>query len=107
MQSTETKTGFVSRAPGRGEVVIQRDGLRVHHLVLSPGRELPEHTADDDVVVIITRGKGVIYVMQEPRHVEAGDILDFVPGESHSVEALDELEMIIVHAALAKHATAH
>ena len=97
----------VPHPPSRGEVVLQRDGLRVHHLVVNAGEELPETTVTDDVVFIVTRGRGVIYVMQEPRHVEAGDVIDVVPGETHSIEAIDELELTIVHASLASRATAH
>lgn len=106
MHSNET-TPLEVTPPGRGEVIVQRDGLRVHHLVMKPGAELPEHAAGDDVVIVVVRGKGIFYVQQEPRHVEAGDVLDFIPGESHSVEALEELELIITHAALARHSTAH
>lgn len=86
--------------PGRGEVVLQRDGLRVVHLILNAGSELPDTTAVDDVVFLVTRGTGVIYEMQEPRHVEAGDVIDIVPGETYSIEAIEELEMTIVHATL-------
>lgn len=90
-----------------GEVLLQREGLRVHHLIMPPGAALPEHAAQDDVIIIITRGKGVFTVQGEARPVEAGDVLDFIPGEGHAVEATDELEMIIVHAALARSWTAH
>ena len=86
--------------PGRGEIVLQREGLRVVHLVLNAGSELPDTTAVDDVVFLVTRGKGVIYDMQEPRHVEACDVIDVGTGETYSIEAIDELEMTIVHATL-------
>ncbi len=87
-----------------GEVLFFRDGLRATHLIMPAGTQLPEHALPDDAVVVVIRGKGVIYVQQEPRHVEGGTVVDLVPHEEYSIEAIEELEMITVQAALASHA---
>lgn len=88
----------------QAEVLFQRDGLKASHLIMPAGTQLPEHALLDDVAVVVVRGKGIIYVQQEARHVEAGSVIDLVPNEEHSVEAIEELELIIVQAALAAHA---
>lgn len=82
--------------PGRGEVVMLRDGIKVSRLVLAPGRGLPPHSASEDLVVVVLRGRGRFIVEQEIRDVETGDILDFVPEEHHAVEADEELELVLV-----------
>jgi quercetin dioxygenase-like cupin family protein len=82
--------------PGRGEVVVLRDGIKVSRLVLAPGRSLPPHTASFDMIVIVVRGHGTFTVEEEVRHVQPGDILDFVPDEHHAVEAHEELELVFV-----------
>lgn len=82
--------------PGRGEVVVLRDGIKVSRLVLASGRSLPSHTASFDMIAIVVRGRGRFIVEEEIRDVEPGDILDFVPQEHHAVEADEELELVFV-----------
>lgn len=82
--------------PGRGEVVILRDGIKVSRLILAAGRSLPPHTASFDMIVVVVRGRGRFIVEEEIRAVEPGDILDFVPEEHHAVEADEELELVFV-----------
>ncbi|MDP2341275.1 MAG: AraC family ligand binding domain-containing protein [Deltaproteobacteria bacterium] len=85
-------------------LLFARDGMKASHIVVPPGTELGEHALPDDAVIVVVRGTGIIYVQQEPRHVEAGNVIDLVPNEEHSIEALEELELVIVESALAAHA---
>jgi quercetin dioxygenase-like cupin family protein len=82
--------------PGRGEVVVLRDGIKVSRLVLGAGRSLPTHTATYDLIVVVVRGRGTFTVLGEVREVAPGDILDFIPGEQHAVDADEELELVLV-----------
>lgn len=81
--------------PGRGEVVMLRDGIKVSRLIIAPGRGLPPHSASQDMVVVVLRGRGRFIVDEKVRNVEAGDILDFEPDEHHAVEADEELELVL------------
>ncbi len=102
---TSTATGtmpiFAAATHLRGAVEFHRDGIKVSRLVMPAGSELPVHKVPDDVVIVVLRGKGVIFAQQEPRHVEAGSVVDLVPGEEHSIECFDEMELVITQMSLA------
>ena len=87
--------------PIRADMVFRREGIKVSRMVMASGSELPVHSVDDDVVIVVIRGVGIVFAQQEPRHVEAGSIVDLVPGEEHSVECIEELEFVICQVALA------
>ena len=101
MQSLTNPALTPPEAPhAEAKVLFNRDGMKASHLLMPAGTELPEHTVPGDVAIVVVRGKGVVYVQQEPRHVEAGDVVDLIAFEEHSIEAIDELELVIVQAAL-------
>jgi quercetin dioxygenase-like cupin family protein len=79
-----------------GNVVLHRDNVLVSRLVIPAGTTLAEHPAVADTLAIGLRGKGVIYVQQEVRHVSPGEVIDLNKGESFSVDAEDEVELIFV-----------
>ncbi len=87
--------------PIQAAMVFRREGIKVSRVVMASGSELPVHSVDDDVVIVVIRGVGIVFAQQEPRHVEAGSIVDLVPGEEHSVECIEELEFVICQFALA------
>lgn len=87
--------------PIRAAMVFRREGIKVSRVVMATGSELPVHSVDDDVVIVVIRGVGIVFAQQEPRHVEAGSIVDLVPGEEHSVECIEELEFVICQVSLA------
>jgi quercetin dioxygenase-like cupin family protein len=90
--------------PITAAMIFHRDGIKVSRVMMDAGSELPVHSVDDDVVVVVARGVGIFYAQQEPRHVEAGAIVDLVPGEQHSVECLEEMEFVICQMSLASRA---
>ena len=84
-------------------VIFHRDGFKASRLVMPAGTELPEHSLPDDVVIVVVRGSGVVHVQLEPRRVQPGTVIELGPNEVHSVEAVEELELVFVQAALAAH----
>lgn len=99
--STGTMPIFADATHLRGAVEFHRDGIKVSRLIMPAGTELPVHTVPDDLVIVVLRGKGIVYAQQEPRHVEAGSVVDLVPGEEHSIDCFDELELVITQMTLA------
>lgn len=99
--STGTMPIFADATHLRGAVEFHRDGIKVSRLIMPAGSELPVHTVPHDLVIVVLRGKGIIYAQQEPRHVEAGSVVDLVPGEEHSIDCFDELELVITQMTLA------
>jgi quercetin dioxygenase-like cupin family protein len=106
LRTEKPKGGERRLAEGRAliELLFARDGLKASHIVVPAGTELPATALPDDAVIVVVRGTGIVYVQQEPRHVEAGGVIDLMPHEEHSIEALEELEVVIVEGALASHA---
>ncbi len=99
--ATGTMPVFADATHLSGAVVFHRDGIKVSRLIMPAGSELPAHTLTDDLVIVVVRGKGIIYAQQEPRHVEAGSVVDLVPGEEHSIDCFDEMELVITQVTLA------
>jgi len=82
-------------------MVFHREGIKVSRVVMTAGSNLPLHSVDDDIVIVVVRGVGVIFAQQEPRHVQAGSIVDLVPHEEHSIECIEEMEFVICQVSLA------
>ena len=80
----------------QGVVLMKRDALLVAKLVVPAGQTLPDHPATDDTLAIGVRGRGTFYVEQEVRHISPGEVLDLHAGETYSIDADDELEVILV-----------
>lgn len=99
--ATGTMPTFADAKHLRGAVEFHRDGIKVSRLIMPAGSELPVHTVPDDLVIVVLRGKGIVYAQQEPRHVEAGSVIDLVPGEQHSIDCFDEMELVITQMSLA------
>lgn len=86
--------------PVRKGVIAQREGLKVVRLVIKAGASVPEHHANVDVIATVVRGKGRFFVEGQPRVIAPGDVVDMAPLAPHSIEADEELELIVVHARL-------
>ena len=100
--ATNTKKPLPSTTPAapaghmHGNVVLHRDRLLVSRLAIPAGTTLADHPAVEDTLVIGVSGKGVVYVQQEVRHVSPGEVIDIKKGESFSVEAIDNVDVIFV-----------
>jgi quercetin dioxygenase-like cupin family protein len=76
-------------------------GLHVIRLTFGQHAILKPHRVPSHVVVVCTRGSGRWLMNGEAHHLVPGVALS-VPGNvEHSVEANDELQVVITHARLA------
>jgi quercetin dioxygenase-like cupin family protein len=89
----------------RNKVIVTRPGLKVVHFYLAPGDIIPEHKTNADVVVTTVRGKGVFTINLVSYEMTSGVVLEMIPYTPHSIEAIEELEFIVVHMHLAQKAT--
>jgi quercetin dioxygenase-like cupin family protein len=78
-------------------VVIQRPGLNVVQFYLSKGDSIPEHNTNAHVVVTTVKGKGIFTIGQNRHEISPGVVLEMNPLTPHSIEALDDLEFVVVH----------
>lgn len=79
------------------KVVIQRPGLKVVQFYLSSGDRIPEHHTNADIVVTTVKGKGIFTIGSTPHEMSPGVVLEMSPSTPHSIEALEELEFVVVH----------
>jgi quercetin dioxygenase-like cupin family protein len=79
------------------KVVVNRPGLKVVQFYLSRGERIPEHHTNADVVVTTVRGKGIFTIGSIPHEMSPGVVLEMSPGIPHAIEALEELEFVVVH----------
>lgn len=99
-------TFATEQLPVRKGIISQRDGLKIVRLVVNAGAAVPEHHANVDVVATVVRGRGRFFIAGEPRAIAAGDVIDMAPLVQHSIEADEELEIVVVHARIAGDAPA-
>ena len=83
------------------ELVSASDEVRVVRLRVPAGSGVPEHHANVDVIATVVRGEGDFTVGGQPRAVRAGDVIVMKPKERHSIAAVSDLELVVVHARVA------
>lgn len=88
------------------KVVFQRPGLKVVQFYLSAGDRIPQHHTNADVVVTTIRGKGIFTIDSTPHEMSAGVVLEMKPYVPHAIEALEDLEFVVVHMHLGEKAGA-
>ena len=84
------------------KVVIHRPGLKVVQFYLSGGDRIPEHHTNADIVVTTVRGKGIFTIGSTHHEMSPGVVLEMSPYTPHAIEALEELEFVVVHMHLAE-----
>jgi quercetin dioxygenase-like cupin family protein len=82
-------------------VVFHRDGIKVSRVVMAADSELPPHNVPDNVMVVVLRGTGILMACGTAHAMEAGTVIDLLPGEQHSVVGIEELEFIICQVTIA------
>ncbi len=79
------------------KVVIDRPGLKVVQFYLPKGDRIPEHHTNADVLVTTVRGKGIFTIGSTNHEMTPGIFLEMSPYTPHAIEALEELEFVVVH----------
>lgn len=82
-------------------IVFHRDGIKVSRMVMAADSELPPHSVPDDVMIVVLRGTGILMAGGTAHAMDAGTVIDLLPGERHSVVAIEELEFVICQVTLA------
>ncbi len=87
------------------KVVIDRPGLKVVQFYLSKGDRIPEHHTNADVLVTTVKGKGIFTIDSTHHDMSPGIFLEMTPYTPHAIEALEELEFVVVHMQLKEKAS--
>lgn len=84
------------------KVIVNRPGLKVVQFNLPGGSRIPEHHTNADVVVTTVRGEGIFTIGSVPHKMSPGVVLELSPLTPHAIEALEDLEFVVVHMHLAE-----
>jgi quercetin dioxygenase-like cupin family protein len=76
--------------------VTEFRNVRVLQLQLLAGTVVPEHNTDADVIISIQKGSAVFDFQGEKVTLTPGQLLHINALELHSVEALEDMEALVV-----------
>jgi quercetin dioxygenase-like cupin family protein len=79
------------------KVIVNRPGLKVVQFHLPRGDCIQEHYTNADVVITTVRGKGVFTIGSIHHEMNPGVVLEMSPYTLHAIQALEELEFVVVH----------
>jgi quercetin dioxygenase-like cupin family protein len=68
----------------------------VIRLIIPSGGAVPEHSADADVIVVVTKGHGIFTLRSEEKAIVSGDIIEMKPNEPHAILAQENLELLVI-----------
>ncbi|MFI5335468.1 MAG: cupin domain-containing protein [Opitutales bacterium] len=87
------KHGIVSQA------VLTVPGLRLTLMHFAAGQELSEHTSTARALVQVFAGSCDFSFEGQTRRLKAGDLLHLPPGLPHSVQAVENLTLLLTQVA--------
>lgn len=79
------------------KMIIHRPGLKVVQFYLSKGDRIPEHNTNANIVVTTVKGRGIFTIGSTHHEMYPGVVLEMSPLIPHAIEALEELEFVVVH----------
>lgn len=94
------RTGMRAEAPAstarhRKLVVAKQGPVSMILFAFEKGGQLKEHQADGEVIVQVLMGQLSVTVEGESVSLAAGQLLAFGPGQRHSVDAVEESDMLL------------
>lgn len=80
--------------------IFTRDGIKAVRLQIAAGGAVPAHSSNADVIAVVVRGRGRFVVNEEPIELKPGVVVDMKPNTQHSIEASENLELVVLHCRL-------
>lgn len=77
--------------------IFEREGVKAVRLSIAAGNAVPTHAASVDVFAVVVRGRGQFVVEGHPVALEPGVVVEMRPNQAHSVEASEDLELVVLH----------
>lgn len=82
----------------QAEVLAHRDAFKIVRLRLPAEEQLPTHSLDRNVAIIVVAGEGRITIGDTSYSAEPGVVMEIPPGAPHGVYADAALEILVVQA---------
>lgn len=83
---------------GKPNLVVKTEPLNVMRLVLSAGKTIPEHKAAKHITVQCIKGKVAFSTSSNTIEMTPGKLLYLLPGELHSLSAIEDSIMLVTKA---------
>lgn len=85
----------------KGEHLVQEENQVVTHLVLPKGESLAKHHVNKTVVVVPIKGRVNFSDEHTTEEIYPGKIVRMQPDEVHSLDALEDAELMVIKSDLA------
>lgn len=85
---------------GKTGPILKGENQTIMNLVLEKGKEIPKHDAPDTVVVVPVKGEIIFKGDQFEEHVTPGSVVVVQPNEPHSLEAVEDAEVMVIKSKL-------
>lgn len=80
------------------KLLVKTEPMNVMRLVLSAGKSIPEHKAGKHITVQCIQGKVAFTTSSETHEMTPGKLLYLLPGELHSLSAVEDSIMLVTKA---------
>lgn len=76
--------------------VYAHDKFELLNIQLRTGEKVPEHNANNEVIIIVRSGEVLFNIEGKERHLTNEDILIMKPLEKHSLVAVTDVDIIVI-----------
>ncbi|ARK25350.1 hypothetical protein SporoP37_12250 [Sporosarcina sp. P37] len=88
--------------PKQVDKLLGSESMDVMNIQLKAGEEIPTHHADCNVLVVVRKGTISFTVEEETVELTNGVVLSMEPYENHSLQAVEDADLIVVKAKVGK-----
>lgn len=76
--------------------VYAHDKFELLNIQLRTGEKVPEHNANNEVIIIVRSGEVLFNIEGKEQHLTNEDILIMKPLEKHSLVAVTDVDIIVI-----------
>ncbi|WP_042477527.1 cupin domain-containing protein [Bacillus ndiopicus] len=95
MQYIQVEQLLQNKVKHVGKVAVGAD-YDVMNIQLKTGEMVAEHSAPGEVLIVCRKGRVKFYVEGQVTELDANALLMLEPNEKHSLEAVEDCEIIVV-----------
>lgn len=95
MQRVTVQNELIERKKKIGRL-LPTEKVDVLNIQLRAGEKVGEHNAPNTVVIVVRKGEVIFNVAGVDHHLTNDDVLVFEPLENHSLEAITDVEIVVL-----------
>jgi quercetin dioxygenase-like cupin family protein len=82
--------------PSQAATVVNTDDLEVVRLVVAPGKDVPTHEFQGEIIALCLCGRVAIKALGKSLELKAGQLLQYSANEPFSVQATEEALLLVM-----------